>query len=388
MLERVMLVLIGGRSGVPAIAGVLQFLDQVDRIKFLLCREEQYLHFQKNIEKVIKQERENLVCDNETDVISVDPNKFDEVYIAVQKLCQGVEELKYVNLSTVPQSMAFSVYSYILEKYKDVLVFTVNTDQSQIIPLVFGKQAIPFNKRLSVENYIALCGFNIFKKVINFENNLENTAKYIVDCIQVSSKIISVIRSKAGGGDSIKAPRGFSIDEKDFIKLGILINELEQFFIELEKFSIIHNLQKQNNLIKFRIETKENYAFLAGDWLEVFVYSSAKQCSFDSVEMGVEIDNYRGEIDVFCLNSANAMICECKTGGKLDADDLSVISSKAEKLGGNYCVKLFITSESDVGEEFLNKAKNNRVVVVSGNELTRMNDILAKEMQFPTYPRR
>ncbi|BAZ51314.1 hypothetical protein NIES4103_39630 [Nostoc sp. NIES-4103] len=49
MSERVMLVLIGGRSAVPAIAGVLQFLDHLDRVKFLLCNGEQYLQYQKNV---------------------------------------------------------------------------------------------------------------------------------------------------------------------------------------------------------------------------------------------------------------------------------------------------------------------------------------------------
>ncbi|MDZ7960985.1 MAG: DUF1887 family CARF protein [Aulosira sp. DedQUE10] len=388
MSERVILVLIGGRSAVPAIAGVLQFINEVDRVKFLLCNGEQYLQFQKNVENVIKQERKDLLCDNETDVTSVEATKFDEVYLAVDKLCQGIEDLKYVNLTTVPQTMAISVYSYVQANYNNVLLFTVNTDKSQIIPLVFGKQAIPFNKQLTVENYIAMCGFNIFKKTPHPESNIELIAKYIVEHIEVSSKIISVIRSNAGGGDSIKAPRGFSINEKDFTKLGILTNELEVFLRELEKFSIIHNFASLNNIINFRIETEENYALLAGIWLEVFVYSSAKECGFDFVEIGVELDNFRGQIDVFCLNSANAMICECKTGKKLKSDDLSVIDSNAQKLGGNYCVKLFITSEGDVGEEFLNKAKNNRVVVVSGNELIRMTEILVKEMQSPTYPRR
>jgi hypothetical protein len=386
--ERVMLVLIGGRSAVPAIAGVLQFIDEVDRIKFLLCIGDQYLQFQKNVEKVIKQERKDLLFDIETDLISVDPNKFDEIYESVGKLCKGVEQLKYVNLTTVPQTMAISVYSYVQKKYTNILVFTVNTDQSQIIPLVFGEQTVPFNKRLTVENYIAMCGFNIFKKSLNYESNIELIAKYIVDNIEVSSKIISVIRSKAGGGDSIKAPRGFSIDEQDFTNLGILTNELEDFLQKLEDFSIINKFTNRNSIIKFRIETEENYAFLAGGWLEIFVYSSAKKCKFDSVEIGVELDNYRGEIDVFCLNSANAMICECKTGGKLKSDDLSVIDSNAQKLGGNYCVKLFITSECEVGKEFMNKAKNNKVVIVSGNELIRMIEILGKEMQSPTYPRR
>ncbi|BAZ51313.1 hypothetical protein NIES4103_39620 [Nostoc sp. NIES-4103] len=284
--------------------------------------------------------------------------------------------------------MAISVYSYVKEKYPDVLLFTVNTNQSQIIPLAFGKPPLAFNKQLTVENYIAMYGFNIFQKKGAYKNNLEVLAQYFVESIEVSHKIISVIRSNAGGGDSIKAPRGFRINEKDFTKLGISINELEIVWQKLEHFSIISNFDKSNQIITFRIETNEDYAFLAGDWLEVFVYSSAKQCKFDSVEMGVHIDNYRGEIDVFCLNSANAMICECKTGGKLKSEDLSTLGSKAEKLGGNYCVKLFITSENQIGEEFLNKAQSNRIVVVSGKELINMTEILAQQMQSPTYTRR
>ncbi|ARV60593.1 hypothetical protein BZZ01_19980 [Nostocales cyanobacterium HT-58-2] len=382
-----MLVLIGGRSAVPAIAGVLHFLDEIDRIKFLLCRGDQYLQFQKNIERVIKNERKNLLCDNETDVKSVDPSKFDEVYSSVKKLCEGVENLKYVNLTTVPQTMAISVYSYVQENYKDTLVFSVNTDQSQIIPLAFKKEAVSFKKQITVENYVAMCGFNIFRNKLTYESKIE-IAKYIVEHLEISKKILSVIRSSAGNGDSIKAPRGFRINEKDFTDLGILASELEVFLNKLESYAIIHQLEISNQRISFKIEKKEDYAFLAGEWLEVFVYVSAKECEFDSVEMGVEIDNYRGEIDVFCLKNANAMICECKTGGKLSSDDLSVLGSKAEKLGGNYCVKLFITSEFKVGEDFINKAKNNRVVIVSGNELIRISEILAKEMQSPTHSRR
>ncbi|MFM6133063.1 MAG: Card1-like endonuclease domain-containing protein, partial [Sphaerospermopsis kisseleviana] len=109
--------------------------------------------------------------------------------------------------------------------------------------------------------------------------------------------------------------------------------------------------------------------------------------NFDSVEMGVHINNYRGEIDVFCLNNTNALICECKTGKKLDSDDLSILNSKAEKLGGNYCVKLFITSECEVDEKFINQAKNNKVVVISGKELKNLTDILIQQMQNPTYKR-
>jgi hypothetical protein len=81
------------------------------------------------------------------------------------------------------------------------------------------------------------------------------------------------------------------------------------------------------------------------------------------------------------------MICECKTGKKLDSNDLSILSSKAGELGKDYCVKLFITSEYELDEKFINQAKNKKVVVVSGKELINLTDILSKQMQDPTYQR-
>ncbi|MBC5796849.1 DUF1887 family protein [Sphaerospermopsis sp. LEGE 00249] len=387
MSEKVMLVLIGGRSAVPPVAGVLQFLDDIDKIKFLICQGEQFLQYQKNVENLIKQKRPNLLFNKETDLISVDPSKFDDVYIAVEKLCQDVDTLKYVNLTSAPQTMAISVYSYVQEKYKDVLIFSINTNQSQIIPLVFGKQPVAFNQRLTVKDYVTMYGFNIFQKNDQYESSsyLEELVKYIVDNIESSIAILSLIRSIAG--EDIKPPKGLKISEKELSKLDISSEILESFLRKLEKFSIIKNLEISITGIKFKLETKEEYAFLKGDWLEIFTYYSAKKCNFDSVEMGVHINNYRGEIDVFCLNNTNALICECKTGKKLDSDDLSILNSKAEKLGGNYCVKLFITSECEVDEKFINQAKNNKVVVISGKELKNLTDILIQQMQNPTYKR-
>ncbi len=393
MSERVMLVLIGGRSAVPAIAGALQFLDKVDRVKFLLCDGDQYPSLQENVEKVLKQEQGNLICNQNTDVRIVNPNKFDDVCKAVDELCQGVKHLKYVNLTTVPQAMAISVYSYVLKEYKDALVFSVNTDLSQIIPLVFGSKSTPFNKPLTVANYIAMYGFNIFKKnkgksyADSLAQNFVSLAKYFANKVEISSRILSIIRSEAGGGDSIKAPKGLNINVNKFKQLPVSESKPDTFFEMLKTDKIIRNLEQSKEEIKFIIETKEDYAFLAGDWLELYVYLSAIKCKFDSVEMGVELDNYKGEVDVFCLNNANAMICECKTGG-FKSEDLPKLNSKAEKLGGNYCIKLFITSDIQVSDEFLNQAKNNKIVVVSGNQLSNLTDILKEQMQTPTYPRR
>jgi hypothetical protein len=163
--------------------------------------------------------------------------------------------------------------------------------------------------------------------------------------------------------------------------------QVEKFFNKLQEAEIIQRFEKSNLTTSFRVETQDNYAFLAGDWLEFYVYISAQPCEFDSVKMGTHLYDFKGEIDVFCLNSANAIICECKTG-KFDSDDLSKLNSLAEKLGGNYCVKLFITSETQVSEELRNRATTNRIRLVSGNQLSNLTKILQEEMQSPTHQRR
>jgi hypothetical protein len=382
-----MLVLIGGRSAVAAIAGALQFLNEVGRVKFLLCDGAQYRSFQENVEQVLKQERGDLLCDKNTDVKSVNPHKFDDVYTKLAELCQDVEDLKYVNVTTVPQTMAIAVYSYVLEKYKGASVFSVSTDSSEIIHLVFGRKPTRFNKQLSVENYLAMCGLNIFQKNTGKSDADSSVAQYFGKEVEISRKILSIIRSNAKNADSIKAPRGFNLKKDEFTKLKVLETHSDTFFKMLEEAKIIRDFQQSEREIKFRIETQENYAFLAGEWLELYVYLSAIECKFDSVEMGVVLDNFRGDLDVFCLNNANAMICECKTGG-FKSDDLSKLNSKSEKLGGNYCVKLFITSEIQVSNEFLNKAQNEKIVVVLGNQLSDLRKILEKEMRSPTYQRR
>jgi len=382
-----MLILIGGRSAVPALSGALQFVNEIDRIKFLICDSERYLQFQKNVATVLLQENSNIKCDP-TDINSVDPSNFDEVYIATQSLLSCGGDLLYVNLTTVPQTMSIAVYSYVLRNHKDVLVFSVNTNIAKIIPLVFGKRQIDFNRSLTVENYVFMFGFSTFRKKTNsITRTLINASKYLMRNLNLYNKVITLIRQ----GDNIKTPKTLSIKRSKIDEKQILYSDLICFFEKLKNFNLISNFTEENSSLKYRIEKKKDYSFLNGEWLEVFVYSEAQKCGFDSVEFGVELDNYRGEIDVFCLHRANAMICECKTG-KYSSSDIDEFSAKAEKLGGSYCIKLFIVGELDVDdkekEKILNKAKNNSVVLVFGKELYGIQDILQSEMKHPTYPRR
>ncbi|MCA9975829.1 MAG: hypothetical protein KC413_08760, partial [Anaerolineales bacterium] len=78
--------------------------------------------------------------------------------------------------------------------------------------------------------------------------------------------------------------------------------------------------------------------------------------------------------------------------GKFSSTDLARLESKAIKLGGNYCVRLFISTaqkaENDPGfEKLCRQAANRRIVVVTGDDLPQIEKKLKREMEQPTYSR-
>lgn len=387
MSEKVFLALVGGRSATPTIMGALQFLEEFDRIKFLLCEHPNnlYQNFSDNTIRILKAQKKDLLCENEEDIKTVNGNDFKQVYDAVEKLCENTE-LKFVNVTSAPQEMAFSVYNYVSNNYTEAIVFNVNTHKSQITPLVLGVDPIVLSKRLSVENYVSACETEIFKRKFDIkelscdENQAQKLVDFFIDDIEKLNKLLSVIRQ----GEKVKTPKTISIKKNDIASQKISHEELIEFFNILKQNQIISKFNEEK--YSYRVEKQSDYAFLYGDWLEYFVYLEGKKIGFDSIEMSVELNNFKGEIDVFCVHNANALICECKTG-KYDTDDLARLESKAVKLGGNYCVRLFITTNLNVDEKFINQAKNRKVVVVSGSELKDIEAILNKQMNIPDFTR-
>ncbi len=390
MTEKVMLLLVGGRSATATIMGALQFINEVDRVKFLLCehKDNLYLTFQKNIIRLLRASKPDLFCDDAHDVKIVDGNDFDQVTMAIAQLCDEDTELRYVNLTSVPQSMSFAVYNYLREKHPQALPFSVYTHTSQLIPLVPGKKTQSLTKKLTVDDYVTACDTAVFQYKFDV-NQLSCTpeqaqilARTFAESGIQTDKLLAFIRR---AGETIKTPKTILIPKSKLPK-NVNLEELRQFLQHLREANLISQFKEQETQFAYRVETQYDHAFLYGDWLEYYVYLNAKEAGFDSVEMSVELQDYKGEVDVFAVHNANALICECKTG-KHTTNDLARLESKATKLGGNYCTRLFITTAPEITPEFRSQAANRRIVVVSGNTLPQINQKLKQEMDRPTYSR-
>lgn len=141
------------------------------------------------------------------------------------------------------------------------------------------------------------------------------------------------------------------------------------------------------------------YRFLDGCWLEVFVYSAARDAGcFDDVKLDIKIPGVSGtnNLDLAATHAASLVIAECKTEKDLKTEHLDKLASIANLVGGNYVGRLFITSkvmnQHDVAQRqsfdaFCGQARNRRVLVVTGDLLRKLTGILKQEVDRPTYAR-
>jgi hypothetical protein len=141
------------------------------------------------------------------------------------------------------------------------------------------------------------------------------------------------------------------------------------------------------------------YRFLDGDWLEVFVYSAARDAGcFDDVKLDIRIPGVSGtnNLDLAATHAASLVIAECKTEKDLKTEHLDKLASIANLVGGNYVGRMFITSKvvnkNDAAqrqsfEAFCGQARNRRVVVVTGEQLRNLEAIFKQEVERPSYAR-
>ncbi len=145
---------------------------------------------------------------------------------------------------------------------------------------------------------------------------------------------------------------------------------------------------------------------VGGHWLEHHVARVARglhhlgkplydDCAYGFRFLRVEAGR---EVDFIGVHAGMVLIASCKTGkSALKKEHLDELEAVAKKLGGDYCVRLYITDQPhpapprhgvDPFEQFKTQAHSAKVVVVTGDDLPRLGEILAREMLTPTYPRR
>lgn len=174
---------------------------------------------------------------------------------------------------------------------------------------------------------------------------------------------------------------------------------MQEWLPLLKQAGFIDQARQQNGSYSLHQTSQDLWKFVNGQWLEMFAWEAACQAGvFDDYQYGLEIPTKErtanNQLDLAATYSASLLIAECKTEDKpFETATLDKLNSIADMVGGSFVVKLLITARSRQKANlqqvtaFLDQAKARRIVVVTGEDLLRLNEILAKEAKNPTYPR-
>lgn len=152
----------------------------------------------------------------------------------------------------------------------------------------------------------------------------------------------------------------------------------------------------------YTVPTAANWNFIKGDWLEVYVYSEARQLRqrdgrplFDDIAFSVRLPGEAGtaerEIDFAGLFGWQLVWASCKVErDPLEKKHLDEVATINAMIGGRYATPIFVCNgrgDAENAETFLQQAEAAKIVVVMRDQLAKIGDVLRSEAVRPSYGR-
>ncbi|WP_322495582.1 Card1-like endonuclease domain-containing protein [Chloroflexus sp.] len=189
-----------------------------------------------------------------------------------------------------------------------------------------------------------------------------------------------------------------SYSEQRWLKGVSLTSAMQDWLPSLRDAGFIE-YECQNDLYNLHQVHRDLWKFVDGLWLEIVAWDAARQAGcFDDCQYGLEMpiagQAAMNQLDLAATSAASLLIAECKTDqNPFKTSYLDKLQSITDLIGGSFVVKLFIAARSrqkancDALRSFSDQAKARQIVVVTGEQLPNLKDILAKEAKTPTYSR-
>lgn len=381
-METLQVLLVGGRQ-IPNFLGVM--LLRPNKVHFLLSKGSENLldPLYETLAKI-----EGLVLPDRDQIKPIDANDFQANISALEHILNKYPNAQVsFNLTCSSKVMAIAAYEVARER-KDIKTFYVDTSNGRIVWFK-GKEADEMPIKISIEQYLTMYGRkpvfkDIFSKLTFSQEAAIKAANILASGYGKYLAFLERIRGTQGSGS-----------RKVAIK-----NEIElNLALRLAELGIVDYSEENGYLI---IRSNEDWNFLKGEWLEVFVWHEVKKLQeqtqepfFDDFAVSLEIpmEGAKKEIDLACIYRAQLIHCSCKTGkNSFETRHLDELSAISNLIGGRFCTRVFATdrllpNDLSTAKSFLDQAKQREIVVVTGKELPSIGDILKKQAKNPDYQR-
>lgn len=308
------------------------------------------------------------------------------------------EEIKQLNVTDITLNitggnklMTLAAYDLLGSEVNRVIY--TNTQASQIEILDESTSPVKLQSLLNIDEY--LTAYSIAPKSYNNQNDewcekvearkglTKNIADFFAD--ENNRSFLSSLNWLAN--EFIKA--------NEVIGVNGLINQEKTFNYdnmyarnaEVLRLFVDQGLIGYDNKKTIRFNSIEDAQYLGGFWLEEYVYHIAKDAGVDDVRCGQAIQSSkknRNEIDIVIVHNNRLLLIECKTSvhGKYDMKDNQIVyklDSIAEDLKGLYG-KALIVSINDLTDAAKEKAKVQKIDVISGNKVKKLKEIITDWM--------
>lgn len=390
----VMIILTGGRS-TPAVLGALTVKPRA--VEFINSRDEAYRQ-----DEIVSALRPLADVTLPTVCETIDAYDMDAAFEACASIVQRIGDGPFViNLSSGTKVMALGAYEFARQQQCPALY--VDTNARRVLDLTTrqGYATVP----LTVENYMAcyrrspVAKFNEETLSCSLEQAIE-LAEWLVTTGEPALTVLESIRRYGEG----KGKRTCRVDKYQPNNMALRVWQ------KLASLALLERIGNMEATFSFTLRSDADFEFLKGTWLELFVWHEARNQRnkegapvFDDALFNFEIpgdsSSARKEIDVGLMVAGQMIHCSCKAGGKeiwstRHLDELRAVSSL---IGGRFCSRVFITPKKPPAEGdgdwksyqlFLEQARDRQIVVIAGDQLSRVGAHLAHEASNrPTYPR-
>ena len=344
------------------------------------------------------------------DPVYVHPYRPGQTAAAVEALLRREEATGLdpsISLTSAPAPMTIGAYE--VAKRRGCPAYYLITSANEVLDFAGENEVARLRLWVTVPQYLANLGLDIaphqkprLTPNLSVEEQLV-VCRYFVEHAEVSADVLDWLRSQSHRPDqklvpgllTKKWPRRLGQKHWDILEM-------------LASHGLIDHLTHpaQDRDVSFHLPDEASIEFLKGDWLELYFYEEAKAATFDNgplfddvrPRLRIHSQGTEREIDFIGIGRGIALIGSCKTGQEgWNKSALDEVAAVGRMLGENYCTKLLVTNrprpsrQDHQYDKFMTVAKQaeeQRVRLVSGEELADLRSLLQNELENPTYPRR
>ena len=393
-MKKIRVLVMGGRI-VPNIIGILNAFPLPDKIEVIVSKDTPKKP--QELKKALDLTLDSIKIEMGEEIVA-SAYEYEEIYKSCQQICQKYLDSEITfDITSAPTIMCLAVYDFAKKYNQKVLYVDTANGYLRFIP---PECQTPIKIKLTVEQYLT-CYLRKACKTFDFAklSVSKSNALALADFLAFSGKVGKIALDKFRQWSQGKEKRTIP-----FSKTGNVTDDEYKIFQKIQEFGFITNLKRnKENHISYTIISDHDHKFVEGKWLETYLWQAAKELKdnsnslFDDVQFSLEIPTEEGspkEIDFAAIRKGILIIASCKTAKKLETKFLEELHSVADMIGGKYVTKLFVTNfiptddNSAINlQNFKNQAYGRQIVVISGEELKNIQEILKKEVLNPTYRR-